>query len=156
MPRLSPCPPHSLSKMSNGGASLPAGNSSLASTHLVVNPDPAGPPPVTSPAVTSSNGTGRADQSMDGMSESVTSSDQPNGSSPMAPTPASSPASSLGRHLVPTLATPMAQDNTPPDDPPPPPASPTSQDNTPPDDVQSEPAPNGSTGDQEEEEEESK
>ncbi|KAK0639587.1 hypothetical protein B0T16DRAFT_395293 [Cercophora newfieldiana] len=149
--------------MSNGSASLPAGNSSLAST-LLANPDPGGPPPVTSPALTSSNGTGRADQSMDGMSESATSSDQPNGSSPTAPSPASSP----GRDPVPTLAT--AQDNTPPDDPAPAPApaSPTSQGNNETDaneDDKSnspaptpapspEPAPNGSTGDQEEEEEE--
>ena len=95
------------SKMSNSGASLPAGDSSLASTPLA-NPDSASPPPVTSPAFTSSNGPGRADQSMDRKSESVTSSDQPNGSLPTAPTPVPVPASSPGRDPAPTLATPIA------------------------------------------------
>ena len=84
--------------MSNGGVSLPAGNSSLDSTPLA-NPHSAGPP-VTSLALASSNRPGSADQDMNEMSE-PTSSGRPNGST-TAPTAPSSPTS---------------QDRTPPDNP---------------------------------------
>lgn len=90
--------------MSNVGAPLPAGNSTSASASSA-NPDSVGSPPVTSPVSVSNSGTGRADQCTDDMSESVTSSRQPNGSSFPVPTPAPSPVPSPSRTPVPTQPT---------------------------------------------------
>lgn len=140
---LSVCP-----MMSNGGAPLPAGNSTSASAPSA-NPGSVGPRPVTSPASDSNSGTGRTD-----ISESATPSDQPYASSPTVPatppSPTPTPARTPDRTPVPTPAPPMIQDsngtdenedgklNSPSPTPAPLPG----------------PAPNGSTGDHQEVEEE--